>query len=120
MKPPARVADDPSAFRTTTSTAPAAAATGVVARISASPVTDTPTAGLPPKRTVAPARKPAPRTVTGVPPDRGPRAGSIESTLGPVVPVENVRTPPASATRLPPADTVTDVPPPAAGAEEAP
>jgi len=46
------------------------------------PVTLTPVAAVPPKLTVAPARKPVPVMVTPVPPLAGPEFGAIELTVG--------------------------------------
>ncbi len=66
---------------TTTFTAPAACA-GVVAVMVVLLVTPTPVAGVPPKLTVAPARKPVPVMVTGVPPAVVPDTGEIELTVG--------------------------------------
>jgi hypothetical protein len=66
---------------TTTFTAPAACA-GVVAVIEVLLPTVTPVAGVPPKLTVAPARKCEPVIVTPVPPEAGPVAGEIAVTVG--------------------------------------
>src|SRR5512141_2496986 len=59
-----------------TSTGPGACG-GVVARI-CDDVTDVTVAGLPPNVTVAPAWKPDPAMVTGVPPMEGPVFGLID------------------------------------------
>jgi hypothetical protein len=66
---------------TMTFTAPAAWA-GVVAVIDALLTSVTPVAGVPPKLTVAPARKPVPAIVTLVPPLVVPVLGVIEATWG--------------------------------------
>ena len=66
---------------TATFTAPAACA-GAVAVMVVLFVTPTPVAGVPPKLTVAPARKPVPVMVTGVPPAVVPDTGEIELTVG--------------------------------------
>ena len=66
---------------TTTFTAPAECA-GVVAVIDVLLATVTPVAAVPPRVTVAPARKPVPVIVTGVPPAVVPDVGEIELTVG--------------------------------------
>ena len=66
---------------TVTVTAPAAWA-AVVAVIDALLTTFTPVAGVPPRLTVAPGRKPVPVMVTEVPPAAGPVLGLIEVTVG--------------------------------------
>jgi hypothetical protein len=66
---------------TTTSTAPAEWA-GVVAVIVVLLVTLTPVAAVPPKVTVAPAVKPVPVIVMGVPPAVVPDTGEIEVGAG--------------------------------------
>ena len=66
---------------TTTFTAPAACAP-VVAMIDVLPATFTPVAAVPPRLTVAPARKPVPVMVTPVPPTPDPVFGVIELTVG--------------------------------------
>ena len=66
---------------TTTFTAPAACA-GVVAVIDVLLTTVTLVAAVPPSVTVAPARKPVPVIVTGVPPAVVPDGGAIELTVG--------------------------------------
>ena len=66
---------------TTTLTAPAACA-AVVAVIDVLLTTFTPVAAAPPRLTAAPARKPVPVMVTGVPPDTVPVLGEIEVTVG--------------------------------------
>jgi hypothetical protein len=66
---------------TATVTAPAAWA-GVVAVIDVLLTTFTPVAAVPPKLTVAPARKPVPVMVTAVPPVESPVFGEIEVTVG--------------------------------------
>ena len=71
----------PSLLVTTTFTAPAACA-GVVAVIDVALTTTTPVAGVPPRLTVAPATKPVPVIVTGVPPAVGPLVGAIVLTVG--------------------------------------
>jgi len=54
----------------------------VVAVIDVLPTTFTLVAAVPPKVTVAPARKPLPVMVTEVPPTIGPAFGVIEPTVG--------------------------------------
>ena len=66
---------------TTTLTAPAACA-AVVAVIDVPLTTFTPVAAVPPRFTAAPARKPVPVMVTGVPPETVPVLGKIEVTVG--------------------------------------
>ena len=66
---------------TTTLTAPAACA-AVVAVIEVLLTTVTPVAAVPPRLTVAPARKPVPVIVTEVPPAAGPVLGVIEVIVG--------------------------------------
>ena len=66
---------------TTTVTAPPACA-GVVAVIDVLPTIFTPVAAVPPKLTVAPARKPVPVIVTEVPPFAVPVFGEIDVTVG--------------------------------------
>ena len=66
---------------TTTLTDPAVCA-GVVAVIDVLPTTFTLVAAVPPRLTVAPARKPVPVMVTAVPPATGPAFGLIEATVG--------------------------------------
>ena len=66
---------------TTTFTVPAASA-GVVAVIDVLLTTVTPVAAVPPKLTVAPAKKFVPVIVTPVPPAVGPVLGAIEVTVG--------------------------------------
>ena len=66
---------------TTTFTAPPACA-GVVAVIDVLPATFTPVAAVPPRLTVAPARKPVPVMVTEVPPAADPVFGVIDVTVG--------------------------------------
>ena len=68
-------------FVTTTSTAPAPCAP-VTAVIDVEETTTTEVAGEPPRATVAPAAKPVPVIVTGVPPAVEPEAGEIEATVG--------------------------------------
>lgn len=70
-----------SVFVTMTFTAPAAWA-GVVAVIEVLLTSVTPVAAVPPRLTVAPARKPVPVTVTAVPPLIVPELGVIEVTVG--------------------------------------
>jgi hypothetical protein len=62
-------------------TTPAACA-GVVAAIDVPFATVTPVAVVPPRLTVAPARKPVPVIVTAVPPLAVPVLGVIEVTVG--------------------------------------
>ena len=66
---------------TNTFTAPAACA-AVVAVIDVLPTTFTAVAAVPPRLTVAPARKPVPVIVTEVPPDAVPVVGVIDVTVG--------------------------------------
>ena len=66
---------------TTTFTAPAACA-AVVAVIDVLLTTVTLVAAVPPRLTVAPARKPVPVIVTGVPPAVVPDVGEIALTVG--------------------------------------
>jgi hypothetical protein len=66
---------------TTTFTLPAACA-AAVAEIEVLLTTVTPVAGVPPRVTVAPERKPVPVMVTGVPPAGGPKLGEIAATVG--------------------------------------
>ena len=66
---------------TTTFTAPAEWA-AVVALIVVLPTTVTPVAAVPPRLTVAPARKPVPVMVTPVPPLEVPVLGVTELTVG--------------------------------------
>jgi len=66
---------------TNTLAAPAACA-GVVAVIDVLPTTFTDVAAVPPRLTVAPARKPVPAMVTEVPPDTVPVVGVIDATVG--------------------------------------
>ena len=66
---------------TTTSTAPAACI-AVVAIIDVLFTTVTPVAAVPPKLTVAPARKFVPVMVTAVPPPVLPELGEIALTVG--------------------------------------
>ena len=66
---------------TTTLTAPAACA-GLVAVIDVEFTTVTPVAAVPPRLTVAPARKPVPVIVIGVPPVVVPDVGEIELIVG--------------------------------------
>ena len=66
---------------TTTLTAPAVCA-GVVAVIDVLPTTLTAVAAVPPRLTVAPARKPVPAMVTEVPPAVVPVLGVIDATVG--------------------------------------
>ena len=66
---------------TTTFTVPAACA-AVVAVIDVLLTTVTPVAAVPPRLTVAPARKPVPVMVTAVPPLAVPELGLIELTVG--------------------------------------
>jgi hypothetical protein len=70
-----------SVFVTTTLTTPAEWA-GAVAVIDVPLTTVTPVAAVPPKLTVAPARKPVPVMVTAVPPLAVPVLGAIEVTVG--------------------------------------
>ena len=66
---------------TTTFTDPAECA-AVVAVIDVLPATFTPVAAVPPRLTVAPARKPVPVMVTAVPPEPVPLVGEIALTVG--------------------------------------
>jgi hypothetical protein len=66
---------------TTTLTAPAVCA-GVVAVIDVLPTTVAAVAAVPPRLTVAPARKPVPVMVTAVPPFVEPVFGVIEVIVG--------------------------------------
>jgi hypothetical protein len=81
VNPPDSVPLCVSVLVTTTSTAPAAWAT-VVALIEVLLTTVTPVAAVPPRLTVAPARKPVPVIVIAVPPLAVPEAGKIEVTVG--------------------------------------
>jgi len=45
-------------------------------------LTDTLVAAVPPNVTVAPAEKPVPAIVTGVPPETGPLDGDTDETVG--------------------------------------
>jgi len=73
----------PSVSVTTTSTTPPSAVwTGVVAAIEVLLTTVTPVAAVPPKLTVAPARKFVPVIVTPVPPVAGPVLGVMDVTFG--------------------------------------
>ena len=76
VKAETREALPPSPLRTVTSTAPAAWA-GQVAVIEVALATATEVPGAPPNATVAPAWKPAPVSVTAVPPPTGQEAGKI-------------------------------------------
>ena len=76
---------------TVTSTAPAACA-GVVAVIDVLFTTVTPVAAVPPRLTVAPARKPVPEMATPVPPLIVPEAGEMEPTVGAGATLELSRT----------------------------
>jgi hypothetical protein len=71
----------PSVLVTTTLTAPAPWA-GVVAVIEVLLTTVTPVAAVPPRLTVAPARKFVPVIVTAVPPLTDPEFGDREETVG--------------------------------------
>ena len=66
---------------TVTVAAPATCA-GVMAVIEVLLTTFTAVAAVPPRLTVAPARKPVPVIVTAVPPATGPAFGVIELTVG--------------------------------------
>src|SRR5579872_6680621 len=81
VKPLARVPLCPSLLVTTTLTAPAAWA-GVVAVMVELLTTVTLPAAVPPKLTLAPARKLLPLMLTAVPPPVGPELGETELTLG--------------------------------------
>ena len=70
-----------SVLAATTLTAPAACA-GVVAVIEVLLTRVTPVAGVPPKLSVTPVRKPVPVTVTVVPPLVVPELGVISVTVG--------------------------------------
>ena len=70
-----------SAFVTTTFTAPAAWA-GVIAVIDVLLTSVTPVEAVPPRLTVAPAKKPVPAIVIVVPPLMVPELGAIEVTVG--------------------------------------
>ena len=70
-----------SVFVTTTFTVPATCA-AVVAVIVVVFTTLTPLAAVPPRLTVAPARKPVPVIVTAVPPAVVPDVGEIDVTVG--------------------------------------
>lgn len=70
-----------SGFATITLTAPAAWA-GVAAVIEMPLTRVTAVAGVPPKLTVAPVRKPDPAMVTLVPPAVVPETGDIEAIVG--------------------------------------
>ncbi len=80
MKPPVDVAVPPGVV-TTTSTVPAACAP-VTAVIDVAEATITDVAATPPIETVAPAMKPEPVTVTGVPPSVGPELGETAVIAG--------------------------------------
>ena len=79
----AKVALWPSGLVTTTLTMPPSAVwTGAVAVIEVLFATATPVAAVPPKLTVAPAKKFVPVIVTPVPPPAGPVLGVIIVTVG--------------------------------------
>ena len=76
-----QVPDCRSVLVTTTFKVPGACA-GVVAMIDVALTTVTPVASVPPNVTVAPARKPVPVSVTGVPPPWEPLFGETAVTVG--------------------------------------
>jgi hypothetical protein len=67
---------------TTDTTPPSAAETGVLATIELLFTAVTPVAAVPPKLTVAPAKKFVPVIVTPVPPPAGPVLGTITVSVG--------------------------------------